>query len=57
MRVKVVKPYGNFKKGDELTRMHPDTAKTLVKKGLVEVVNEETKKGGGPDDFFQPMKK
>lgn len=43
MKVKVIKPFGNFEKGKELTNMHPSTAKALKAHGLVEIINEETK--------------
>ena len=50
MRVKVVKAFGTHKEGTELTNMHPSTADALGDR--VEVLVKESKKGGGPDDFF-----
>ena len=57
MKAKVVKPYGNFKKGDTISKMHPSTFAALEKKGLLKLVKEESKTGDEPDDFFNPKKK
>lgn len=61
MKVKVIKDFGRFnsnhKKGDELSNMHPNTAKTLEAKGFVEIITKETKKGLGVDDFNYRVRK
>ena len=43
MKVKVIKAYGNIKKGAELNNMHPSTAEALKSQGLIEVIEGETK--------------
>lgn len=50
-KVVVEKAFGTHKKGDELKNMHPDTAKNLEEKGLVKIVEKESKKGNAPTDY------
>ena len=52
MKVEVIKAYGNFEKGETITRMHPSTGDALAKHGLVKIIKKETKKGTDPDDFY-----
>jgi len=56
-KVEVIKAYGNYKVGDEISRMHPTTAESIKRSGFVKITVKESKVGSKDTDFYRVRKK